>query len=76
EKYKREGEAIFHWLPADEKQLIKAELLMPDKTLLKGLGEKRLSEVNVGSVIQLERIGFSRLDSKQKNKIVFWFAHR
>ncbi len=76
EKYKQKGEAIFHWLPADEKQLIKVELLMPDKTLLKGLGEKRLSEVDVGSVVQLERIGFSRLDSKQKNKVVFWFAHR
>jgi len=75
EKYKKEGKGIFHWLPAEE-ELVNVELLMPNKTSLKGVGENSLKNVEVNTVVQLERIGFARLDSKQKEKLIFWFAHK
>ena len=37
---------------------------MPDNTVVKGFGEESLSKLKEGSVIQFERFGFVRLDSK------------
>ena len=64
-----------HWLPV-QKDLVKIELLMPDKTTIKGLGEPLIKKIKPGTVIQFERIGFCRLDSKKGNIFKFWFAHR
>jgi len=75
EKYKENGEKIIHWLPKD-KDLLKTEVLMPDNKLIKGIGEKTLSNLKVNDIIQLERFGFCRLDKKEKNKLTFWFAHK
>ena len=75
QKYKKEGAAIIHWLPEDNK-LVNVELLMPNNYLKKGLGEEGLAKLKEGDICQLERVGFARLDKKEKNKIVFWFAHR
>jgi len=75
EKYKEKGEAIMHWLPV-QKGLIDIELLMPDKTILKGLGEPLIKQIKPGTVVQLERIGFCRLDKIENNVFKFWFAHR
>ena len=75
EKYKEKGAAILHWLPVGEK-LVNVEVRMPDNSIVKGLGEAVLSKLKEGTVIQLERFGFVRLDKKGKDKVVFWFAHR
>ncbi|MBN1792848.1 glutamate--tRNA ligase [Candidatus Woesearchaeota archaeon] len=74
EKYKEKGAKIIHWLPAEEK-LLKVEVLMPDNKAVECLGEPMLERLKVGDVIQAERFGFMRLDSKNKDKLVFWFAH-
>jgi len=66
---------LIHWLPVT-KDLIDVELLMPDGKKVKGLGEPMLKHVKEGEVVQFERIGFVRLDKKEKNKLVFWYAHR
>ena len=66
---------LIHWLPAS-KNLVKVELLMPDGKSVKGLGEEGLKKVKVNDVVQFERVGFCRLDKKEKGKIVFWFSHR
>lgn len=75
EDYKERGEAIMHWLPVDEKT-VDVEVLMPDSTLKKGLGEAKLSSLKVGDIVQLERLGFCRLDKKKDNTLKFWYAHR
>ncbi|MBW2993759.1 hypothetical protein KY317_04255, partial [Candidatus Woesearchaeota archaeon] len=75
EKYKEKGEMIMHWLPV-QKDLANIELLMPDKTVQKGLGEISIKKLKPGDVIQFERIGFCRLDKIKDNKFKFWFAHR
>lgn len=65
---------LIHWLPY-RKDLIKVEILMPDKTLRKGLAEKSVKKLKVGDVVQFVRFGFCRLDKKEKNKLSFWFTH-
>jgi glutamyl-tRNA synthetase len=64
-----------HWLPADA-DTVEVEVLMPDKKLVKGVGESALKDLSVGTMVQLERFGFCRLDRKEKNKVSFWFAHK
>lgn len=75
EKYQESGEAIMHWLPVS-KDLIDVEVLMPDKSLRKGFGESTMKNLKEGDVVQLERFGFCRLDKKEKNHFIFWFAHK
>jgi glutamyl-tRNA synthetase len=73
--YHKNGEATFHWLPV-KGDIIETEVLMPDKKLKKGFAESGIKDLPVGSMVQFERFGFCRLDSKQKDKITFWFAHK
>lgn len=72
EKYKESGKGIFHWLPLD---VLDVEVLMPDDTLCKGFGEKDISKLKVGDIVQFERFGFVRLDSIEDNTYRFWYAH-
>ena len=75
EKFKKNPGLIIHWLPK-EKGLVKTEILMPDKKLLKGLAEPLTKELKENDVIQFARFGFCRLDKKEKNKLSFWFTHK
>jgi len=65
---------ILHWLPAEGN--VKIDLLMPDGQHLSGLGEAGLNKLKEGAIIQFERVGFVRLDKKEKDKLSFWFAHK
>lgn len=73
--YKEKGDTIMHWLPVS-KDLVEVEVLMPDKTTAKGLGESGLSKLKTGEIVQLERFGFCRLDTKKGKTLKFWFTHR
>ncbi len=75
EKFKKKGDMIIHWLPK-QKDLIKTEILMPDKKLIKGIAEPLVKKLEENNVIQFIRFGFCRLDKKEKNKLSFWFAHK
>jgi len=66
---------MIHWLPA-AKDLVNVEVVMPDASVKKGLGEPLLREVKVGDVVQGERFGFMKLDKKEKDKLKFYFTHR
>ncbi|MBW3015269.1 glutamate--tRNA ligase [Candidatus Woesearchaeota archaeon] len=66
---------IIHWLP-ESKDLINAEIFMPDHSTRKGLTEPAASKLKPDTVIQFERTGFVRLDEKQKTKLKFWFTHK
>jgi glutamyl-tRNA synthetase len=55
------GAPIVHWLPDDPSQTAEAELLRPDGTV--GLGRiEREGAESAGRVVQLERVGFARID--------------
>ena len=73
--YKEKGEMILHWLPVS-KDLVNVEVLMPDNTTVKGLGESGMSKLKAGDIVQLERFGFCRLDEIKAKKLKFWFTHR
>ena len=75
EKFKKNPGLIIHWLPK-EKDLVKAEVLMPDKKLVNGVAEPMVHKLKENDVIQFSRFGFCRLDKKEKSKLRFWFAHR
>ena len=72
--YKEKGEKIIHWLPKEK--LANVEILMPDTKIVKGFAENTVNKLKVNDLVQFERFGFCRLDEKQKNKLVFWFAHK
>tara|TARA_Y100000310_G_scaffold241784_1_gene245862 strand:+ start:24934 stop:26601 length:1668 start_codon:yes stop_codon:yes gene_type:complete len=75
EKFKKHGDLIIHWLPK-EKDLVKAEVLMPDKKLIKGIAEPLTKKLNENDVIQFTRFGFCRLDKKEKSKLEFRYSHK
>ena len=74
EKYKSHGDKIIHWLPA-QKDLVKVEVLMPDKKVAKGLAEPMVKNLKIGDIVQFSRFGFCKLDSKEKDKLKFWYTH-
>jgi len=74
EKYKKEGDLIIHWLPV-QKDLVKVEVLMPNKEIRKGLAEPMVKSLKVGDIVQFSRFGFCKLDKKDKNKLLFWYTH-
>ena len=51
-------------------------LIMDDNSHLDGLVEAGVNEKKIGSIIQLEAFGYARIDSKEENKIVCFFAHK
>ena len=75
EKYDPRLDAtLIHWLPVS-KDLVNVEIVMPDASIKKGLGEPSLKKVKVDSIVQMERMGFCKLDEKKKNKLIFYYAH-
>lgn len=73
-KYKQKGDKIIHWLPV-QKDLVKVEVLMPDRKIAKGIAEPMVKNLKIGDVIQFTRVGFCRLDSKKSDKLMFWYTH-
>jgi glutamyl-tRNA synthetase len=71
ETYKEKGSGIIHFVPADANN-VHAKILK-DKDYIKGLVEESINNASEGDVVQFERFGFARLDSKEK--MIFWFTH-
>lgn len=67
----KEGVSIVHWAPQDS---VAAEVLMPDGEDRKGVAERDLASAE-GSVVQLERFGFVRVEESSP-AIRCVFAHR
>lgn len=62
-----------HWVPTDFS--VKTDVVMPDGNVISGFAEKNIEKLKVDDIIQFERFGFVRLDKKDKDKVVFCFAH-
>jgi glutamyl-tRNA synthetase len=73
EEARRSNAQIVQWVPVTSSPDV--ELVMHDNTILKGLAEPSIEELNPNDVVQLERVGFARLDEIQP-KIRFYFAHK
>ncbi|UCD44742.1 MAG: glutamate--tRNA ligase [Candidatus Bathyarchaeota archaeon] len=66
------GAPFIHWLPADTG--IKAEVVMPDASVVKGLAGQGCAGLKVDDIIQFERFGFVRVDRIEPFKA--YFTHR
>jgi glutamyl-tRNA synthetase len=66
--------AIIQWVPTEEN--ISAQVVMPDATVKKGTAERGLSAEKVGSIVQLVRFGFCRIDQIIQNQALLYFAHQ
>lgn len=72
EEYDQELKAkIVHAVPVND--AIDVKVLMDDGSVVKGKGEKALSSLKEGEVIQFERFAFCRLDNKKE--MLFVYTH-
>lgn len=62
-----------HWLPATGN--IKVKVITPER-MLDGFGERGLLHAKVGSVVQLERFGFVRVEKKSRTGVTVVFGHK
>ncbi len=60
-----------HWISEG----IAVRVFMPDATWKEGIGEEGLMNLNIGDVVQFERFGFVKLDTKKEDVLEFWFTH-
>ncbi len=78
EAYRMGGSRIIHWLPADDKALWSASILMPDSSTSNGLAEAAAGEIQAGGIVQFTRFGFCRLEKKNeaKRELSFIYCHK
>ncbi|MCE5213220.1 MAG: glutamate--tRNA ligase [Methanobacterium sp.] len=74
EEARKSDARIVHWVPSSSNYQV--ELVMPDARISNGLIEPASHEIKVGDVVQLERVGFARLDSIKDDKLTFYYAHK
>ena len=74
EEARKEKARIVHWVPASSNSSV--ELVMPDATRKNGFIELAANELKVDDLVQLERVGFARLDSYEYGKLTFYYAHK
>lgn len=65
---------MIQWLPCDE--VIKAKVIMPDASVVKGVVEKNILKEKTNDIVQLERFGFARIDKIDKNEITLYYSHK
>jgi len=65
---------LLHWLP--ESGNLRVRVVMPTAEVVEGFAEKALMNEDVDSIIQMERFGFGRVDSKMNGDISICYAHR
>ncbi|MBI2550603.1 hypothetical protein HYV83_05515, partial [Candidatus Woesearchaeota archaeon] len=75
EKYRMGGSKIIHWLPSDDKQLVKVNVLMPDAKISKGVAEAASADIKEGDIVQFARFGFCRLEKKNAKELSFIYCH-
>lgn len=68
----KKGAKAVQWVGPDG---IGASLLMPDGTETEGLIERSFGK-EPGDMVQLERVGFAKVEKKTSDKVSFVFAHR
>ena len=65
---------IIQWVPVEEN--VNVKIVMDDASVKTGLGEKALNDLEVGDIVQFERVGFARLDEIKDDEMIFYFAHK
>jgi len=68
------GAPLIHWLPVNNN--IKIRLVDQKGQILEGFGEKGLFDESVNAIVQLEREGFARVDSKEDGIVTLYFSSK
>jgi len=72
-EYAREIKAkLIHWVPVKENIAVK---VISPNGVIGGVGEISLTDVNIDDIVQFERFGYVRIDSKD-GEIVSYFTHK
>jgi glutamyl-tRNA synthetase len=74
EDAKENHATIIQWVPVND--CINVKIVMPDATVIEGVAESDVKDLDIGTLLQFERFGFVRLDSKNDNDLTFYFAHK
>ena len=65
---------IIQWVPVDSN--VNVKIVMDDASIKTGIGESALRNLNIGDIVQFERVGFARLDEIAADELIFYFAHK
>ena len=65
---------IIQWVPTEDN--VNVKIVMDDASVKEGLGEGALKDLEVGDVVQFERVGFARLDEVKDDELIFYYAHK
>jgi glutamyl-tRNA synthetase len=65
---------IIQWVPVEDN--VNVKMVMDDASTKTGLGEGALRDLEVGDIVQFERVGFARLDEITDEELIFYFAHK
>ena len=65
---------IIQWVPLEDN--VDVKIVMDDASVKTGLGEAALKNLEVGDIVQFERVGFARLDEIADDELIFYFAHK
>ncbi len=68
---REKGAPFIHWVTEDNS--VPAEVVMNDASVAEGRTEKLVEQLNVDDVLQFERFGFVRVDSKEPLR--FYYSH-
>lgn len=74
EDAKAEKAKIIQFVPSQE--AIKSKVIMDDASVIEGFCEKDCENLKVGDIVQLERVGFARLDEIKDDELIFYYAHK
>ncbi|MCD4759762.1 glutamate--tRNA ligase [archaeon] len=66
---------LIHWIPVSD-DVVNVQVLMPDGSVRKGVGEVGLKKLKISEVVQFERFGFVRLDKIGDFELAFVFSHK
>jgi len=65
---------LINWLPDGNN--VAGEVVMPDASKIQGPVESDILREKVGSIIQMVRFGFGRVDATTNEKVTIYYAHR
>ena len=65
---------LVNWLPEENNMV--GEVVMPDASRTKGPVETNIRLEKLGSIIQMVRFGFGRIDSMNDKTVTVYYAHR
>ncbi len=65
---------LVNWLPSENNMI--GEVVMPDASRTKGPVETNIRQEKAGSIIQMVRFGFGRIDSINDAQVTVYYAHR